>query len=44
MEDKNITKMSLETTQSLIKDLHQIIDQARGHVAAMANFEMAKNM
>ena len=28
----------------LIKDLHQIIDQARGHVAAMANFEMAKNM
>ena len=28
----------------LIKDSHQIIDQARGHVAATANFEMAKNM
>lgn len=44
MEEKNITKMSQEKTQALIKDLHQIIDQARGHVAAMANFEMAKNM
>ena len=29
MEEKDITKVSQETTQSLIKDLHQIIDQAR---------------
>ena len=29
MEEKDITKVSQETTQSLIKDLNQIIDQAR---------------
>ncbi len=40
MEEKNITKVSRETTQSLIKDLRQIIDQARGHVAATANYEL----
>lgn len=40
MEEKNITKVSQETTQSLIKDLRQIIDQACTHVAVTANYEL----
>lgn len=32
--------MSQVATQSLIKDLRQIIEQARGHVAATANYEL----
>ena len=40
MEEKNITKAAQETTQSLIKDLRQIIDQARTHVAVTANYEL----
>ena len=40
MEEKDITKVSRETTQSLIKDLRQIIDQALGHVAAITNYEL----
>lgn len=40
MEEKNLAKVSQETTQSLIKDLRQIIDQARTHVAATANYEL----
>jgi len=32
--------VSQAATQSLIKDLRQIIEQARGHVAATANYEL----
>ena len=39
-ENKNITNVSQGTAQSLIRDLRQIIEQARGHVAATANYEL----
>ena len=31
---------SPQDTQSLMEDLRQIINQARGHVAATANYEL----
>ena len=39
IEDKKQIVSSL-TGQSLIQDLRQIIEQARGHVAATANYEL----
>ena len=39
-ENKNITNASMVNSQSLIEDLRQIIEQARGHVAATANYEL----
>ncbi len=39
-ENKNITNASKVNSQSLIEDLRQIIEQARGHVAATANYEL----
>ena len=38
--DNNKQIMSQAATQSLIQDLRQIIEQARGHVAATANYEL----
>ena len=40
MEDKKDNQQIVSTmpTESLIQDLRQIIDQARGHVAATANY------
>jgi type I restriction enzyme S subunit len=38
--DKNGKIVSQTVTQSLIQDLRQIIEQARGHVAATANYEL----
>ena len=38
--DNNKQIVSQAATQSLIKDLRQIIEQARGHVAATANYEL----
>jgi predicted nuclease of restriction endonuclease-like (RecB) superfamily len=35
-----IEKTSAASTQALIQDLRQIINQARGHVAATANYEL----
>ena len=40
MEENNIATMSQGATQSLMQDLRQIIDQARGRVAATANYEL----
>ena len=40
MEEKNNQIMSQVATQSLIQDLRQIIEQARGQVAATANYEL----
>jgi len=40
MEEKNNQIVSTMSTQSLIQDLRQIIEQARGHVAATANYEL----
>lgn len=40
MEQKNNTIVATVSTQSLIQDLRQIIEQARGHVAATANYEL----
>ena len=39
-EDKEIIISGSVEQQSLIKDLRQIIEQARGHVAATANYEL----
>ena len=39
-EDKNIIANGLAEHPSLITDLRQIIEQARGHVAATANYEL----
>lgn len=39
-KDNEIVKMDSGEQQSLIKDLRQIIEQARGHVAATANYEL----
>jgi predicted nuclease of restriction endonuclease-like (RecB) superfamily len=39
-ENKNTTNASMVTSQDLIHDLRQIIEQARGHVAATANYEL----
>jgi predicted nuclease of restriction endonuclease-like (RecB) superfamily len=39
-EDKEIINHVSIEHQSLIKDLRQIIEQARGHVAATANYEL----
>ena len=39
-EDKKIINSGSVEQQSLIKDLRQIIEQARGHVAATANYEL----
>jgi predicted nuclease of restriction endonuclease-like (RecB) superfamily len=39
-EDKEISINGSSEHQSLIKDLRQIIEQARGHVAATANYEL----
>jgi len=36
----DIQKIQQYNTQSLIQDLRQIIEQARGHVAATANYEL----
>ena len=38
MEEKNNQIVATVSTQSLIQDLRQIIEQARGHVAATANY------
>ena len=38
--DNNKQIVSQAATQSLIQDLRQIIEQARGHVAATANYEL----
>ena len=38
MEEMNNEIASQVATESLIRDLRQIIDQARGHVAATANY------
>ena len=38
MEEKNNQIVSTMSTQSLIQDLRQIIEQARGQVAATANY------
>jgi predicted nuclease of restriction endonuclease-like (RecB) superfamily len=40
MEEKNNQIVAQVATQSLIQDLRQIIEQARGHVAATANYEL----
>lgn len=32
--------IATKSTQSLLQDLRQIIDQARGHVAATANYAL----
>jgi len=40
MEEKNNQIVATVSTQSLIQDLRQIINQARGHVAATANYEL----
>jgi len=39
-EDKEVINSGSVEQQSLIKDLRQIIEQARGHVAATANYEL----
>ena len=36
--EKNTSIVSTVSTQSLIQDLRQIIEQARGHVASTANY------
>ena len=38
--EKNEQIVATASTQSLIQDLRQIIEQARGHVAATANYEL----
>lgn len=38
--EKNNQIVATVSTQSLIQDLRQIIEQARGHVAATANYEL----
>ncbi len=38
--EKNNQIVAQAATQSLIQDLRQIIEQARGHVAATANYEL----
>ena len=40
MEDNKIQKVEDTFPKSLIQDLRQIIEQARGHVAATANYEL----
>ena len=40
MAKKNEQIVAQVATQSLIQDLRQIIEQARGHVAATANYEL----
>ena len=39
--EKNNQNVATTSTQSLIQDLRQIIEQARGHVAATANFTLS---
>lgn len=39
-ENKKITNAPRETAQSLMQDLRQIIEQARGNVAATANYAL----
>ena len=39
--EKNSQIMSQGATQSLIQDLRQIIEQARGHLAATANYALS---
>jgi hypothetical protein len=41
MEEKNNQIVAQVVTQSLIQDLRQIIEQARGHVAATANYALS---
>lgn len=38
--EKNSRIVATVSTRSLIQDLRQIIEQARGHVAATANYEL----
>ena len=38
--EKNNQIVAQPATQSLIQDLRQIIEQARGYVAATANYEL----
>ena len=40
-KENEIVKMDSGEQLSLIKDLRQIIEQARGHVAATANYELS---
>ena len=39
--EKNNQIVATTSTQSLIQDLRQIIEQARGHVAATANYALS---
>ena len=41
MEEKKNQIVATVSTQSLIQDLRQIIEQARGHVAATANYALS---
>ena len=40
MNEKNIYKADELIPQTLMQDLRQIIEQARGHVASTANYEL----
>ena len=39
-EKKNVTNALMMTSQDLIQDLRQIIEDARGHLASTANYEL----
>ena len=39
-ENKNMTNALMMTSQDLIQDLRQIIEDARGHFASTANYEL----
>jgi predicted nuclease of restriction endonuclease-like (RecB) superfamily len=39
-ENKNMTNALMKTSQDLIQDLRQIIEDARGHFASTANYEL----
>ena len=39
-EKKNMTNALMMTSQDLIQDLRQIIEDARGHLASTANYEL----
>ena len=41
MEENNIAKVSAATTESMIKDLRQIIEHARSHVAYTVNHALS---
>ena len=41
MEEKKIAKVSAATTESLLQDLRQIIEHARGHVASTVNYALS---